>query len=108
MSGDIGSGTARVAVKLWEKIRPIAPPGPLQLAGGTNSQTIKHLWDTKKGPEGVAFGSMARKIVQPWLLEAQARQISLREWPEGWEEALYHAKTLITPWLSRRPNLKLC
>ena len=42
MSGDLGAGAAKIAVKLWERIRPIAPPGPLQLAGGTNESTIKY------------------------------------------------------------------
>ncbi len=105
MSGDLGVGTARVAVKLWQTIRPIAPPGPLQLAGGTNAQTINHL-PLQDGPEGIAFGGMARNLIQPLLLEAQEREISLREWPEGWLKALSEAKELINPWLFRhsRPN----
>ena len=55
-----------------------------------------------KGPEGVAFGGKARKIIQPWLEEAQQKGISLREWPEGWEAALSEAKRLINPWLVRK------
>jgi len=101
MSGDLGAGAAKIAVKLWERIRPIAPPGPLQLAGGTNESTIKYLPEIK-GPEGVAFGGKARKIIQPWLEEAQRKKISLREWPEGWEAALSEAKRLINPWLVRK------
>ncbi len=101
MSGDLGIGAAKVAVKLWEKIRPIAPPGPLQLAGGTNESTIKYL-PKLYGPEGVAFGGKARKIIQPWLKEAQRKRISLRDWPEGWEAALSEAKQLINPWLIRK------
>ncbi len=104
MSGDIGKGTARVAVALWRKTLPIAPPGPLQLAGGTNAQTITHL-NNENGPAGIAFGSMARKAVQPWLIEAQARQKSLTEWPEGWENAMSQAKQLIKPWLARKEIL---
>ncbi len=103
MSGDLGTGAAKAAVKLWEKIRPIAPPGPLQLAGGTNESTIKYL-PKLKGPEGVAFGGKARKIIQPWLQEAQRKRISLREWPEGWEAALSEAQQLINPWLIRKSS----
>ncbi len=99
MSGDLGSKTSRDAIKLWERIRPIAPPGPLQLAGGTNAHTIR-LLKTKDRPEGIAFGGMARKLLQPLLIEAQNKNISLREWPEGWEAALNNAKKLIVPWLS--------
>ena len=43
MSGDVGAGTARSAVQLWRQLRPEAPPGPLQLAGGTNAHTIELL-----------------------------------------------------------------
>tara|TARA_B100000700_G_C15023075_1_gene846749 strand:- start:1192 stop:2259 length:1068 start_codon:yes stop_codon:yes gene_type:complete len=100
MSGDLGYGAARVSVKLWKQMKSIAPPGPLQLAGGTNGETIKHL-PGKNGPSGVAFGGMARKIIQPWLIESQKRQISLREWPEGWNNALEEAKKLVNPWLER-------
>ena len=81
----------------------MAPPGPLQLAGGTNDATITYL-PNLCGPEGVAFGGMARKIIQPWLIEAQKKQISLKEWPEGWEAALSAAKKLIDPWLIRKSS----
>ncbi len=56
------------------------------------------------GPAGVAFGGMARKIIQPWLIEAQKRQISLKDWPEGWDAALAAAKQLINPWLIRKSS----
>ena len=105
MSGDLGINAAKFAVKLWKRVLPLAPPGPLQLAGGTNSETINHL-PMQNGPAGVAFGGMARKLIQPWLLEAQAQQISLKEWPEGWEAALKEAKKLISPWLNRSLTIK--
>ncbi len=103
MSGDIGAGVAKAAVALWQEMLPLAPPGPLQLAGGTNSQTIHYLPNGNR-PAGIAFGGMARKVVQPWLIEAQKNQISLREWPAGWETALAQAKQLINPWLSIPDN----
>ncbi len=112
MSGDVGPGTARVAVALWRKLRPWAPPGPLQLAGGTNAHTITYLSGLsgagENGPAGIAFGGMARKLLQPWLLEAQARHVSLREWPQGWHAALDQAKKLVCPWLSRQPGSQAC
>ncbi len=107
MSGDIGRGTSRIAINLWRKLHSKAPPGPLQLAGGTNSQTINHL-EKDQRPNGIAFGGMARKLIQPYLLEAQARKISLREWPEGWSQALSQAENLIQPWLSKSSNPKIC
>ena len=104
MSGDLGKGAAIVAVALWRGIRDLAPPGPLQLAGGTNAHTISYL-PANNGPAGIAFGGMARKLIQPWILEAQSREISLKDWPEGWESALKAANTLVKPWLLRRNNL---
>ncbi|WP_320668392.1 LdpA C-terminal domain-containing domain [Prochlorococcus sp. MIT 1307] len=107
MSGDLGGGTAKVAAKLWQKIHPLAPPGPLQLAGGTNEKTINYL-PTKNGPAGIAFGGMARKLIQPWLIQAEANQIPLRKWPEGWQAALQEAKQLINPWLLRSSGHHTC
>jgi len=107
MSGDLGIGTAKAAANLWQKIRPLAPPGPLQLAGGTNAQTISFL-PNQNGPAGIAFGGMARKLIQPWILQAEINQISLREWPEGWQAALTEAKQLIHPWLFKNSGPQSC
>ena len=98
MSGDLGKGTAKSSVYLWKAIREIAPPGPLQLAGGTNSYTINYV-DTKTGLAGIAFGGKARKLIQPFLIEAQKQNKKLIDWPEGWNEALKEAKALVNPWL---------
>ncbi|BEV36032.1 LdpA C-terminal domain-containing domain [Synechococcus sp. M16CYN] len=100
MSGDIGAGTARSAVKLWRAMNSIAPPGPLQLAGGTNHHTLKHL-DCQERPAGIAFGGAARRLLMPLLREAQHRGISLRDWPEGWERATTLAQVLVAPWINR-------
>ena len=105
MSGDLGKSTAKIAINLWEQIRPLAPPGPLQLAGGTNAHTITNL-NSMNGPEGVAFGGMARRLIKPLLLEAQERNVSLTNWPEGWDAALKKAQGLINPWLTRNSKLK--
>ena len=107
MSGDLGKATASISVTLWKNIHALAPPGPLQLAGGTNAETIKYL-PNQNGPSGIAFGSMARKLIKPWLLQAEANQIRLREWPEGWEASLNQAKQLINPWLARNSESKSC
>ena len=100
MSGDVGAGTARSAVKLLEALRPWAPPGPLQLAGGTNASTAA-LLGPNSGAAGVAFGGMARSLLQPLLLEAEARGGSLRDCQELLEQALNLAQGLLAPWQRR-------
>ena len=60
MSGDTGANATKTTIKMWQNLLPLAPPGPLQLAGGTNLFTFNYLPPDAR-PEGVAFGSMARK-----------------------------------------------
>jgi hypothetical protein len=43
MSGDIGTGTTRAAVKLSQKVLAAGLPGYVQLAGGTNDRTVAKL-----------------------------------------------------------------
>jgi Fe-S-cluster-containing hydrogenase component 2 len=43
MSGDIGAGTTRAAVKLSQKVLAADLPGYVQLAGGTNDRTVMKL-----------------------------------------------------------------
>jgi len=43
MSGDIGTGTTRAAVKLSQKVLTAGLPGYVQLAGGTNNHTVAKL-----------------------------------------------------------------
>ncbi len=100
MSGDVGAGTARSAVKLLEEIRAWAPPGPLQLAGGTNASTAA-LLDAGSGAAGVAFGGMARSLLQPLLLQAESRSRPLRDCPDLLAQALELAHGLLAPWRSR-------
>ena len=100
MSGDVGAGTARAAVQLLERLRPWAPPGPLQLAGGTNASTLP-LLAPGSGVAGVAFGGVARSLLQPLLLQAEQRGRPLRELPELRERALKLARGLVAPWLQR-------
>jgi Fe-S-cluster-containing hydrogenase component 2 len=100
MSGDVGSGTARSAVKLLQELRPWAPPGPLQLAGGTNAHTLA-LLPANSGAAGVAFGGMARSLLQPLLLQAEAKGRPLRDCPDLREQAQERIQGFIGPWLSR-------
>ncbi len=108
MSGDVGGGTARAAVRLLQALRPWAPPGPLQLAGGTNESTLPRLealaqrlgQPPRAGAAGVAFGSVARQRLQPLLQEAAARGSSLLQVPELRREALAQAQALVHPWLA--------
>jgi hypothetical protein len=59
-------------VKLLRAVRPWAPPGPLQLAGGTNASSLGLLRPCD-GAAGVAFGGMARSLLRPLLQEAEGR-----------------------------------
>ncbi|MFM7085843.1 MAG: LdpA C-terminal domain-containing domain [Cyanobium sp.] len=102
MRGDVGSGTAHAAVKLWQQLAPLAPPGPLQLAGGTNGHThalVQRIPAAQRPPlAGVAFGGVSRSLLQPLLLQAQARGCTLLQADDLWPEALRLVQELITPW----------
>jgi Fe-S-cluster-containing hydrogenase component 2 len=100
MSGDVGAGTAHAAVKLLRAVQPWAPPGPLQLAGGTNASSLALLRESD-GAAGVAFGGMARRLLQPLLLQAERRGSPLREQDDLWQQALPLARGLVQPWLRR-------
>jgi Fe-S-cluster-containing hydrogenase component 2 len=76
MSGDIGVGTTRAALKLGQKVLAAKLPGYVQLAGGTNSHTVaklKALGLHQSGNSsthyvaGVAYGSYARALLAPVL-----------------------------------------
>ncbi len=98
MSGDIGIGTTRAAVKLSEKVLAARLPGYVQLAGGTNHHTVAKLkavgllreaerQEKEIGGEeqnssfpmsysqpyiaGVAYGSYARVLLSPILDELE-------------------------------------
>ena len=104
MSGDLGDGTARAAVALLARRRQAMPPGPLQLAGGTNARSLPLLEASASlapACAGVAFGGVARRLLQPLLLEAQGRGVALRHDPELCSRALHLARSLLRPWLER-------
>jgi Fe-S-cluster-containing hydrogenase component 2 len=105
MSGDVGSGTAHAAVNLARAVAMTAPPGPLQLAGGTNAHTLAVLQrhpDAAGQVRGVAFGGTARQRLLPLLLKAQERGHGLLADAELWPRALRSARELVGPWLQRR------
>ena len=105
MSGDVGDGTARAAVQLLAALAPLAPPGPLQLAGGTNENTLPLLQrlgpDLQRAVAGVAFGSVARARLQPLLLQAQGRGGRLLDQGDLLPHALAISGGLVRPWLER-------
>jgi Fe-S-cluster-containing hydrogenase component 2 len=112
MSGDLGIGATRAAVKLGQKVLAAGLPGFIQLAGGTNHHTVPklkalsllhpHLLDPPvslasvgtKQPDaffkpspmayiaGVAYGSYARKLLMPLLNQLEA--LGLEELEPAW------------------------
>ncbi|MCC3437832.1 MAG: 4Fe-4S ferredoxin [Microcoleus sp. PH2017_40_RAT_O_B] len=88
MSGDIGIGTTRAAVKLGQKVLAAQLPGYVQLAGGTNDRTVSKLrasgllLDGGKNLSvppvqyiaGVAYGSYARVLLSPILEQLETMQ----------------------------------
>lgn len=104
MSGDVGDGTARAAVALLARRRQWMPPGPLQLAGGTNACSLPLLQARPllaQACAGVAFGGVARRLLQPLLLQGQRCGGGVRQDPGLWPQALDLARTLLQPWLER-------
>lgn len=83
MSGDIGIGNTRAAVKLAQKVLSARIPGYVQLAGGTNNHTVSKLkaaellniasqrnltpYSGQPFVAGVAYGSYARVLLSPIL-----------------------------------------
>jgi len=107
MSGDVGAGTARSAVQLLLGVAQRLPPGPVQLAGGTNDHTLPLVeglglpWRAMVA--GVAFGSVARARLQSLLLLSQQRGGRLLDQADLLPEASAMADGLVGPWLARRP-----
>ena len=97
MSGDLAPTTGKDTVKLWENIGSQLPPGLIQLAGGTNGKTHEFL-KINNYPDGIAFGSYARKIMQPLIEYAYKNNKKLYEYPEKMSLAIKIAKNLLKPW----------
>lgn len=89
MSGDIGTGATRAAVKLGQKVLAAGLPGYVQLAGGTNARTVAKLRASGLMKEhgknflipdrpyisGIAYGSYARALLSPILEQLETMQI---------------------------------
>jgi len=97
MSGDLAPKTGKDTVKLWKNIGSQLPPGLIQLAGGTNGKTHEFL-NINNFPDGIAFGSYARKIMQPLIEYADKNNKKLYEYPEKMDLAIKKAKKLLRPW----------
>ncbi|MBO6959894.1 MAG: 4Fe-4S binding protein [Prochlorococcus marinus CUG1438] len=101
MSGDLSRNTSRDAVKLFERIGSDLPPGLIQLAGGTNEKTHEFL-KSNHLPDGIAFGSSARKIMQPLIEFAHKNNKKLYEDPERMAIAIKKAHKFLEPWKSNQ------
>ncbi|NEO27859.1 MAG: 4Fe-4S ferredoxin [Kamptonema sp. SIO4C4] len=109
MSGDIGKGTTRAAVNLAAKVLQSGLPEYVQLAGGTNQHTVTKLAERgllspapHRTVAGIAYGSYARKQLQPLLdtLEERTQDRSqplLEEHPDLLWQAVYQASQLVSP-----------
>jgi Fe-S-cluster-containing hydrogenase component 2 len=114
MSGDIGDGATRSAVKLGQKVLAMNLPGYVQLAGGTNSHTVAKLEaiglrkgqqpNPQQGISGLAFGSYARVLLSPVLDQLEMQQSvnpaaspALEDTPELLWQAVHLAHSLISP-----------
>jgi Fe-S-cluster-containing hydrogenase component 2 len=89
MSGDIGTGATRAAVKLGQKVLAAGLPGYVQLAGGTNAHTVSKLRASGLMREhgknlsipdaphiaGIAYGSYARVLLSPILEQLETMQV---------------------------------
>jgi len=99
MSGDLAPATSRDTVNLFEKIGSDLPPGLIQLAGGTNEKTHEFL-NSNNLPDGIAFGSAARKIMQPFIEFAHKNNKRIYEYPERMSLAIKKAEKFLEPWKS--------
>ncbi len=97
MSGDLAPATGKDTVKLWNNVGSHLPPGLIQLAGGTNGKTHEFL-KINNFPDGIAFGSSARKIMQPLIEDANKNNKKLYEYPEKMDLAIKKAQKLLNPW----------
>lgn len=119
MSGDIGTGTTRAAVKLGQKVLDAGLPGYVQLAGGTNAHTVeklystgllKHVSNSERYIAGVAYGSYARVLLAPILEKLdqsnfESAKPCLENRPDLLWEAVSDADSLVSQLKS--PHLKM-
>lgn len=125
MSGDIGAGATRAAIKLGQKVSAARLPGFVQLAGGTNHSTVPKLQELglllpassdgvsgQTAIAGVAYGSYARRLLAPVIEQLEHQQIipaHLENQPQLLNQAVTLAASLVSqlkppnalpPWLN--------
>lgn len=81
MSGDIGDGTTRAAIKLGQRVLEANLPGYVQLAGGTNSHTVAKLkamgllkQNSMDSEETLVQTLSPSEIASPWEYMAVRRE----------------------------------
>ncbi len=90
MSGDIGRGTTHASIDFARKLLNAKMSGYVQLAGGTNAYTIVKLKElnlfkpdchdlSHPSVAGIAFGSVARTLLQPLLEPSNGNRPQLLE-----------------------------
>ena len=102
MSGDLGIGATRAAVKLAQKVLAARLPGYVQLAGGTNAHTVTKLRELgllnqSQSVSGVAYGSYARSLLAPILKRLDFYTPRLENSPSLLWEAVQTAHSLVSP-----------
>jgi Fe-S-cluster-containing hydrogenase component 2 len=110
MSGDIGSGTTHTAIRFAQDLLHTDLPGFVQLAGGTNAYTVPKLLslgllspsspdpssDPQRKVAGVAYGSYARKLLDPALDHCPGRD-RVEDYTLWLRETIGQAQALINP-----------
>eukprot|EP00850_Spirogloea_muscicola_P022616 SM000303S11794 [mRNA] locus=s303:2635:5093:- [translate_table: standard] len=110
MSGDIGPGATRAAIRLAKQVvlASSKPLGYLQLAGGTNAHTVPALakaglFGLKESGQtapvaGIAYGGYARKVVRQALqMQDQSQGARIESEPAVLLSALSEAVQLLAP-----------
>jgi Fe-S-cluster-containing hydrogenase component 2 len=110
MSGDIGDGATRAAIKLGAKVLAAKLPGYVQLAGGTNSHTVPKLrtlgllkpQSSDRAIAGVAYGSYARLLLSSILDQLDYIDHSERH---SWSSPYRPSTGIATAYLEDSPPL---
>jgi Fe-S-cluster-containing hydrogenase component 2 len=117
MSGDIGIGTTRAAVKLGQKVLTSGLPGYIQLAGGTNHHTVPKLKALNLlHPRLQNAATTAPSVAEPLLKSDQALDASQAVQGYAHDQATAYvagvaygsyARTLLMPILNQLDAIRL-
>lgn len=108
MSGDIGKGTIHASIQFAKKVLQSNLSGYVQLAGGTNNHTVYKLQTlnllrgdrpdaTPPFVSGIAYGSYARKLLQPILEPKDSTSRPLEKDLDRLWQAVDSARNLTNP-----------